>query len=50
MIEPSASRALFAGLAKLRLPGTVGMDDLPIALRDVLGIEGRANLRPSGLL
>ena len=38
----AVARALFAGRAKLRLPGTVGMDDLPIAFCDVLGIEGGA--------
>src|ERR1700722_11378281 len=32
--------ALFAGKTKLGLPGTAGMDDLPIALRDGLGIKG----------
>ena len=42
MIEHSEFRALLAGKAKLGLPGTVGMDDFPIAFCDVLGIEGGA--------
>src|ERR1700733_14523852 len=47
-IEPSATRALLAGEAELRLPGTVGVDDLPIAPCDVLGIKGGARNDLSG--
>src|SRR6202790_2750788 len=38
----SDATALLAGEAKLCLPGTVRMDDFPVAFRDVLGIEGGA--------
>jgi hypothetical protein len=42
IVEPSASRTLFAGNANLRLPGTVGMDDPPISCCDALGIKSGA--------
>ena len=42
-IEP-----LLTGKAKFMLPGNVGVDDLPIALCDVLGIEGAARHDLSG--
>jgi hypothetical protein len=38
---------LFAGKTKFSLPGLVGMNDLPITLRDVLGVEsGTSNDLP----